>query len=510
MVGGGSVSSQDELTSAVTKPTRECRDEAHRRPTAGWVRRWCTHLPLIVLTAFAGALRFGLLKHQSFWFDEAATIDLVHKSFWEMVKAIPNDESTPPLYYVLAWGWSKAFGTGEFGLRSLSAVFGTATVPVGYAAARVFVSRRAGLFAAAIIACSPMLVWYSQEARGYALLGLLSAASVYAFGRVLQQPTALRFAIWAAVACLALATHYFAVFLVGAEAIWFLCALTRHRAAWIAVAVTAVVGAALLPLARHQNSRDRTDWITGRPLGGRVREALREFVTGQYMPGHQAALLAALAAAGVAAGALIWLADGRQRRGAVVVLTLGAAALLAPLALAPTSFDKFYYRNLIGALVVLAIGFGCALASRRASRLAFVIVTVVCATELAALTVIERRPSLQRDDWRSAVRVLGPSNVPVAILTDPWWERSAISAYRPDVHAMSSDGAKVADIVFVGLSPIPLDYRPPEGFVQIDEQKVQRVAVVRYHAAVPRVVTPAEITAGGFSPDGVLLAPEVR
>jgi 4-amino-4-deoxy-L-arabinose transferase-like glycosyltransferase len=504
-MGDDAISSRDETSSIPT-----CRGETHARPTADQGRRWRSFLPLIALTAFAGALRFGLLRHQSFWFDEAATIDLVHKSFWGMIKAIPNDESTPPLYYVVAWGWSRAFGTGEFGLRSLSALFGTATVPVAYAAARVFVSRRAGLFAAAMVACSPMLVWYSQEARGYALLGLLSAGSVFAFGQVLQQPGARPFAIWAAVACLALATHYFAVFLIGAEAIWLLCALKRLRAARISVAVTAFVGAALLPLALHQSDKDRTDWITGRPLGSRIREAVREFVTGQYTPGHQAALIAASVAVGVVACTLIWLADGRQRRGAGVVLTLGVAALVVPLVLAPTSFDKFYYRNLIGALVVLAIGFGCALASRRARRLTVAIVVLVCATELAALAVIERRPTLQRDDWRSAVRALGPTDVPVAIVTDPWWERSAIAAYRSDVRPMPRDGARVADIVFVGLSPLPLDYRPPNGFVQVDERKAQRVALVRYHATAPRAVTAAEITAGGFSPDGVLLAPAPR
>ena len=47
-----------------------------------------------------------------------------------MLHAVKVSESNPPLYYVLAWGWAKAFGTGEVGLRSLSALFGAATVPV--------------------------------------------------------------------------------------------------------------------------------------------------------------------------------------------------------------------------------------------------------------------------------------------------------------------------------------------------------------------------------------------
>ena len=43
--------------------------------------------------------------------------------------SIPRMEGNPPLYYVLAWLWAKVFGTGEVGLRSLSAVCGTAICP---------------------------------------------------------------------------------------------------------------------------------------------------------------------------------------------------------------------------------------------------------------------------------------------------------------------------------------------------------------------------------------------
>ena len=78
--------------------------------------------------ALAGAaLRFSTLGVQSYWADEGVTVHLLRMSFGGMLSAIPDSESTPPLYYALAWCWSKLFGTGEWGLRSLSAVIGTAT-----------------------------------------------------------------------------------------------------------------------------------------------------------------------------------------------------------------------------------------------------------------------------------------------------------------------------------------------------------------------------------------------
>ena len=103
-----------------------------------------------------------------------------------MLREVKASESNPPLYYALAWGWAKAFGTSEVGLRSLSALFGAATVPVAYLIGRELASRRAGLAGAAIVAVNPMLIWYSQEARSYALLIFFAALSLLFFARALH------------------------------------------------------------------------------------------------------------------------------------------------------------------------------------------------------------------------------------------------------------------------------------------------------------------------------------
>ncbi len=77
------------------------------------------------------ALRFATIASQSYWYDEATTVRELHMSFGGLLHAVAHRESTPPLYYVLAWVWAKAFGTGEAGLRSLSALAGVGTIPVG-------------------------------------------------------------------------------------------------------------------------------------------------------------------------------------------------------------------------------------------------------------------------------------------------------------------------------------------------------------------------------------------
>ena len=89
-----------------------------------------------LLTVVGALLRFPTLDAKSFWEDEAITVFLVRRGFGSMLSAIPDSESTPPVYYVLAWVWTHVFGSGEVGIRSLSALIGTATVPVAYLAGR--------------------------------------------------------------------------------------------------------------------------------------------------------------------------------------------------------------------------------------------------------------------------------------------------------------------------------------------------------------------------------------
>src|SRR4051812_46831077 len=200
-----------------------------------------TLIALAALVALGAALRFSTLGLQSYWYDEAVTVGIVRMDFGGMVSAVYHHESTPPLYYVLAWMWCKAFGTGEVGLRSLSAVFGTASIPVFYAAARELVSREVGLAVAVLAAFNPLLVWYSQEGRAYALLALLGGLSLLFFARALQKGKGRALAWWALFSGLALLTHYFAVFLVAPEAAWL---VWRRRDRAVAAGVAAVVAVA--------------------------------------------------------------------------------------------------------------------------------------------------------------------------------------------------------------------------------------------------------------------------
>src|SRR5436309_2231318 len=72
---------------------------------------------LAAIVAAAGLFRFVDLGARSFWRDEAVTVELVRRGFGNMLTSLPGSESTPPLYYVLLWVWSRLFGTDEAGVR---------------------------------------------------------------------------------------------------------------------------------------------------------------------------------------------------------------------------------------------------------------------------------------------------------------------------------------------------------------------------------------------------------
>src|SRR6185437_13837664 len=79
--------------------------------------------------------------------------------------------------------WLLGAGDGEYAVRLLSAGCATAAVVACYALAARLDGRRTGLVVALGAACSPLLLYYGQETRMYALLALLSALAGYAFLR---------------------------------------------------------------------------------------------------------------------------------------------------------------------------------------------------------------------------------------------------------------------------------------------------------------------------------------
>ena len=188
--------------------------------------------------------------------------------------------------------------------------------------ARGWPGARAGVLAAALVAVHPLLVWFSQEARAYALVGLFAALSLVGFLRVLERPDGRAWAAWAVPAALALATHYYAGFLVLAEAAWLVWRCPRDGRMALAAGGVAATALALAPLALAQRSTGNTAYIGEGSVSTRLVQVPKQLLTGYASPGQAltTALLALLVV--VAAARLATVPDrarsrpGAARRGA--------------------------------------------------------------------------------------------------------------------------------------------------------------------------------------------------
>jgi mannosyltransferase len=415
-----------------------------------------------VRTALAGvvllaaALRFSTLGVQSLWLDEAFTVDVVRRSFGGMFSAIANTEGTPPLYYCVAWLWSKLFGTGAWGVRSLSALLGTAAIPVAYAAGRELVSERAGLITALLVAVNPWLVWYSQEARSYALLVLLGAAALYYFARALHHGSRRDVVLWAALSALALLTHYFAVFLAGAEATWLAVAFRRRGRPLADLAVSAAgiaaVGAALTPLALDQRSGGRQAFITHFPRGTRVSDLPKHMLAGELGGPVHGFVPAAGVFVVIAACLVLTRAAPRERDGALTALALAAAAVAVPLVMSFTKWDYFFARNLIELTVPVLIFTAGGLAAARAGWIGPAALAGLCAVWMTVNIAVPLDSKLQRDDWRGAVKAMGQAGAARVVVTTPDFQGTPLALYLADARRSPGTGVPVPEVDVVRLA----------------------------------------------------------
>jgi mannosyltransferase len=460
------------------------------------------------LTVLGAALRFATLDAKGFWADEASTVREVRSGFGDMLSRVVDNEVTPPLYTILAWLWQRPFGDGEVAVRSLPALFGTATIPLAYLAGRELVSRRAGVVTAALVAVNPLLIWYSQEARAYSLLVLLCTLGLYFFARALREPRRNDLFAWAGVSSLALATHHFALFIVAAEGGWLLRTHPRIRELRWALAVPAAVGLALAPLLLHQYFEHAEGlWIADISLSSRAAQVPGFFLVGFELPWPEALAAAAAAAAPVGLGLLLLRrAPPRERRGALTAGGLAAVTVGAPLVLAVVGLDVFLYRNVLPALVPAAIAVAAGFAA--AGRLGAAAAGGLCALSLGVVLATGWTPKYRRDTWREASAAIGRGPPARAIVATPngLGEARTLMVYLDGLRRVQRGSWRLREVVAVALPRRPLGSlsnprlprstapHPPAGFAVVERRWTDDFVLVRYRSRYPRRVTVTELT----------------
>jgi mannosyltransferase len=484
------------MEAATLRPA--ARADAARRSPLEWARsRSRTFWAVAGITALAAILRFATLGVQSYHHDEIVTASrILRAGFDHAMSAVWFSESTPPVYYAIAWVWTQLVGTGEFGLRSISAIAGVVTVPVVFLIARDLRGRRAGLWAAALVAVNPMMLWYSQEARAYALVALFGALSILYWLRAERGGARRDYVWWAVWSGLAIATHYFVAFPILAEA---LMLLRRRglRESLVGMAILAAGAIAVAPVAIHQMSLGHADWIGEFSLGHRLAETAVTFVIGETgdiiaRPERWPLALAPLLLTLAALALLLRRGEERERRAAARPLLLFAAAIGIPVAIALVDSSKNFVlaRNLIPALVPLLAAVGIAVASPASRRLGTAIGALLVAYSLGFCVLASTDEQFQRPNWSSVAARIGEPRGPRATVTWTLGEaplRYYLSTGAIQVRAKERYEWLVKEVDFVSdgqVAPPPRRLLGP-GFREVADEDTGRLHIRRYRFQRP-------------------------
>lgn len=210
---------------------------AHIARGAGWRHprpgRW-ELLALAVIVAVGAALRIYLLGDKSLWLDE---LNLLRSSWGNGALLGPFGLSLldhPPGYMVIL-RLMLHVDSAEWWLRLPAMVTSVLALVAIWGLARVLFGPLAAIFAAFILALSPMHLRYAQEAHSYGLYGLLSILALWMLYRAARAESGAAgsanrrtvrgwLGVWlpfVAVAVAVMYVHYYSFFLIALSVLLF-------------------------------------------------------------------------------------------------------------------------------------------------------------------------------------------------------------------------------------------------------------------------------------------------
>ncbi|MGE0299440.1 glycosyltransferase family 39 protein [Pseudonocardia sp.] len=415
-----------------------------------------TLLAVGAVTLLAAVLRCWGLADKSLWIDEAFSLWLSTQDPDAIREHVLVLDKHPPLYYLLLHLWLAVAGDGEVALRSLSVVFGVATVPLAYLIGRDAGGRRVGLLAAALLAVSPLHVWYGQLGRMYAMLTFFAALATWCLVRLLTRGRTLgpadAAACWVgfgAATTLTMLSHNTAVLFPVAVAAFLAVRAVRERGrrdpdpdAWPTRAYALALGGGLLlwsvwlPGFLHQAAAVDDEFWLPAPTVAKVLEHVRDLVSARA-PGE---LVVPLVLAAVALGGL----GARRLRG-----RSGVALLLALLVVLPALGELvasvrrpvFYTQTLVWTAVPLLVLVAAGLLALRRRRVTAAALAVGALLAVNAVSLANYYDDPGVEDWRGAARYLAEQAEPGdLVIFDAAWGRI------PFDHHYAAEGGPLLDV----------------------------------------------------------------
>lgn len=384
-------------------------------------------LPLAVLVMLALAARIINLN-SGYWADEIFALLMSFRLPGAEVVTTYIGDNHHPLYSIFGRMSLVAFGESPWSLRLPAVVFGAAAVPATYAVARLVASRSEALLASLILAVSYHHVWFSQNARGYTLIGLLALLSTWTLVRMLDRGSWRLVWTYALVAALAAYAHLSMVFVAVGQAMVaaVTIALPPHgtrRVDWrmpasafvLAALLTVLFYAPMLNQVLQFYLHQPSDLVGKSTPAWAFREGIRVLLQGLGGPG--AALATVVLVAGAAIGALGIASIFRTNR------TVALAIVVPPLAMfvgalmgRGTMYPRFFFFAAGTAVIVLVRGLfaSAELLRQRWTRFPAPVVATACCAIVVAASVASLRYNYRypKQDFAGAMRYVLATKAP--------------------------------------------------------------------------------------------------
>ncbi|HMA37607.1 MAG TPA: glycosyltransferase family 39 protein [Chloroflexia bacterium] len=420
------------------------------RPLPGtWVAGRVRALPAWVwvagLTLLAAGLRTYHLGAESFWFDEADIIRQAQAPLGTLLLSFTHAGENGPLYTLLLHFWILLRGTGESAVRTLPLLLGTATVPLIYYMGKRLLSRELGLVAAALLAVSPFHIWYSQDAKMYTLVVLVTLGSTTLYLEALEKGLARWWAAYVLATWIALFAHSLAILILGAQllatpllwpraprddvAAYRLVAQRRRR--W-AIALL-VLFVPFLPIAWERLYAFLVGNVAGNaPVTAQLWDMLSvlfvKFALNRAEAPWEAA--GALVAGGLfSLGLLPWRRPDRQAWAFLAVLWVAPIGLFYLLNLKVPLFEPRYL-IIVLPYYLLLVAAGLLRLSRAGWPLAGAALLLFVALDGVALAQINYSPQPQKEQWRQALDYVRQHvRLRDVIIVHPGYLKTAVDLY---------------------------------------------------------------------------------
>lgn len=141
---------------------------------------------ILLILLISLALR-SIAINQSFWLDEGINVYYASKlSLVDFITKYPYGDFHPVGYFLMLWPLVHQFGVNEIAIRLLSVLFGVASVWLLFQLAKELFTRKVAIIASLLFAFNPLHIYYSTEARMYALATFAVVLSLLCLVRLVK------------------------------------------------------------------------------------------------------------------------------------------------------------------------------------------------------------------------------------------------------------------------------------------------------------------------------------